>query len=67
MSAEGVPEITFADSEPTADRRCRNCESHLMRQTARVLGDNQGRVHACPECTTYRELHEKASDAGGDA
>ncbi|ELY91435.1 hypothetical protein C484_10421 [Natrialba taiwanensis DSM 12281] len=43
-----------ADTKP--DTECRNCGSHIIPQTARVIGDEFNNVHACPECTTYREL-----------
>lgn len=30
--------------------RCQNCGSHVMDSTRRVYGDDEGYVHACPEC-----------------
>lgn len=41
-------------------RRCQNCDTRVTRQFARVFGDNRDVVHACLECSTYREMHTKA-------
>ncbi|MFC4248249.1 hypothetical protein ACFOZ7_15145 [Natribaculum luteum] len=46
-------------SQTTAPR-CVNCGHQVTRQFARVFGDNRDVVHACPECSTYREM--KTSD-----
>ncbi|ELZ07877.1 DUF7563 family protein [Natrialba aegyptia] len=40
----------------TAGARCRNCDTHVTQQFARVFGDNGDIVHGCPACTTYREM-----------
>ena len=37
-------------------RRCENCESFVTERFARVFGDNDDRVHYCPECASYREM-----------
>ncbi len=44
----------------TSAPRCVNCDNRVTRQFARVFGDNRNVVHACPECSTYREM--KTSD-----
>ncbi|WP_254862652.1 DUF7563 family protein [Halovivax gelatinilyticus] len=44
----------------TSAPRCVNCNNRVTRQFARVFGDNRDVVHACPECSTYREM--KTSD-----
>jgi len=31
---------------------CENCGASVTDQFARTLGDNDDRVHACPDCTT---------------
>jgi hypothetical protein len=31
-------------------RTCEACTSPVTRQFARVFGDNDGRIHACPAC-----------------
>jgi len=31
-------------------RECEGCGSPVSDRFARVFGDNQGEVHACPEC-----------------
>lgn len=45
--------------DPTSTR-CINCGNQVTRQFARVFGDNRDVVHACPDCSTYREM--KTSD-----
>lgn len=37
--------------------RCRNCDSHVTEQFARVFGDNEDSVHYCIDCTTNAHLH----------
>ncbi|MCU4924919.1 hypothetical protein OB905_02825 [Halobacteria archaeon AArc-dxtr1] len=44
----------------TASPRCITCDNQVTKQFARVFGDNRNVVHACPECSTYREM--KTSD-----
>ena len=44
----------------TSAPRCVTCGNQVTRQFARVFGDNRDVVHACPECSTYREM--KTSD-----
>ena len=47
---------------------CLNCDAHVTEQFARVLGDNEDDVHACPECTTQTDIYRGATaDAGFDA
>lgn len=43
-------------SQQTTAPRCINCDNQVTRQFARVFGDNRDVVHACPECSTYREM-----------
>ncbi|MDZ7729864.1 MAG: hypothetical protein U5K37_00895 [Natrialbaceae archaeon] len=47
-------------SDSTSAPHCRSCGNRVTRQFARVFGDNRDTVHACPECSTYREM--KTSD-----
>lgn len=47
-------------SQRTTAPQCVNCDNQVTRQFARVFGDNRDVVHACPECSTYREM--KTSD-----
>lgn len=49
-----------AQDTDTSRPRCVTCGNHVTRQFARVFGDNGDVVHACPECSTYREM--KTSD-----
>lgn len=48
------------------DRQCLNCGRHVTLRFARVLGDNENRVHGCPHCYGFRELSdgEAASSDG---
>lgn len=41
--------------------RCRNCESHVTVQFARVFGDNDDRVHNCIDCVPNAELDDGAA------
>lgn len=43
--------------------RCWNCGGHVTPRFARVMGDNDDKVYACPRCQGFRELSE---GAGGD-
>lgn len=36
--------------------KCSNCDGHVTPDFARVFGDRDDKVHACPECSTYAEL-----------
>jgi DNA-directed RNA polymerase subunit RPC12/RpoP len=47
-------------SRQTAAPKCITCGNQVTRQFARVFGDNRDVVHACPDCSTYREM--KTSD-----
>ena len=52
-----------------SQRRCQNCGGHVSASFRRLYGDESGTVHACPSCSTYRELVGDAADAaaaGGD-
>ncbi len=40
----------------TTAPRCVSCGTQVTRQFARVFGDNRDVVHACPDCSTYREM-----------
>lgn len=43
--------------------RCRNCDSHVTEQFARVFGDNQDHVHNCIDCASNRDLYDGAGSA----
>lgn len=45
------------------DRNCRNCGGHVTPRFARVMGDNEDQVFACPDCQGFRELSEGAGAA----
>lgn len=40
-------------------RRCSQCGSHVSLSFARVFGSNHDSVHACPSCSTLRELQDE--------
>ena len=46
----------MASSRQTTAPNCVTCGNQVTRQFARVFGDNRDVVHACPECSTYREM-----------
>ena len=46
----------LASSRQSNAPSCVNCGNQVTRQFARVFGDNRDVVHACPECSTYREM-----------
>lgn len=46
--------------------RCRNCETHVTEQFARVFGDNDNDVYNCTDCATNRDLYDGAGSAGSD-
>ena len=62
MSTEPTEEkwTPLASERQTSAPRCVTCGHQVTRQFARVFGDNRDVVHACPECSTYREM--KTSD-----
>jgi hypothetical protein len=35
---------------------CKNCESFVTADFARVFGNNDGEVFGCADCTPFREL-----------
>lgn len=43
------------DSKPDPNRCCRGCGSHVSGQYARVMGDEEGVVHSCPNCGSIGE------------
>jgi hypothetical protein len=40
---------------------CQNCGAHVSEVFSRVLGDNDGVVHACPECDSQSALKYTAN------
>ena len=42
-------------------RTCQNCGAHVTKQAARTMGDEDGRVYACPSCTPHRDLQNAAA------
>ncbi|MFC7212978.1 hypothetical protein ACFQMM_06620 [Saliphagus sp. GCM10025308] len=58
MSTEPTQWTPMASREAatTTTPECLNCGNRVTRQFARVFGDNRDDVHACPDCSTYREM-----------
>lgn len=52
-------------AEATERRRCLGCGSHVPAGFRRVHGDEQGRIHRCPDCDTRQRIW-KGSAAGKD-
>ncbi|MFC3476466.1 DUF7563 family protein [Halobacterium litoreum] len=46
--------------------RCRNCDSHVTLQFARVFGDNEDRVHSCIDCVPNAELDDGAASVSDE-
>ena len=40
---------------------CDRCGGYVSADYVRVFGDNQGRIHSCPDCPTGREEESTAS------
>lgn len=38
--------------------QCKECRSHVSEAFARVFGDRNGEVHACPECSVQAGIAE---------
>lgn len=49
------------DDAPENAGVCLGCESHVSAEFARVMGDNQQDVHACPKCANQGELARGAA------
>lgn len=57
------------DAETQPPNRCRGCGAHVSAEFRRTYGDADGRVFACPDCATYREMKGDgaiATDGGAD-
>lgn len=39
--------------------QCRNCDSHVTVQFARVFGNNEDVVHRCIDCAPYGTLEDE--------
>jgi hypothetical protein len=56
--------LDWPDDGRAGVTRCRECGDSVSDSFARVFGDNDDRVHACPTCTTFRDLSEGGGVAG---
>jgi hypothetical protein len=52
------------DTEDSTQHTC-DCGAAVTPHYARVMGDNSGQVHACPECSLQRERFEGATGGAG--
>lgn len=49
-----------ADSwQPEGDRECLTCGASVSQRYARTMGDNQDRVHECPQCPVEESNAER--------
>lgn len=55
------PDVTLGSPEPSNE--CRNCGRQLSPRQARVLGDNDGCVDQCDECTDRTSTANAARDS----
>jgi hypothetical protein len=46
---------------------CRHCGARVDPDVVRVFGDNQGRMHRCPECVPLCQLRHAAHDPDWDS
>lgn len=56
VDRDEVEEVDEGQPKPKWDpgtraRRCNNCDEHVPPGLARGLRDDEGRIHACPQCT----------------
>lgn len=51
-----VTENTVWEPDTGARVQCKNCGKTVSQQWAKVNGDNNDEIHACPRCSTYREV-----------
>ncbi|WP_336035588.1 DUF7563 family protein [Halobacterium yunchengense] len=42
--------------------RCDHCDAHVSDQFARVFADEDGRLHACPNCAANVGIAEVSKD-----
>lgn len=52
------------DRSNDAGSSCLNCGAHVSRDWRRVMGGNDGLVHACPECASNTDLFDGATVHG---
>ena len=54
------PPVEAVDNQ----RQCQSCGAHVSASFRRLYGDESGTVHACPDCSTLRDLEYDALDDG---
>lgn len=52
---------TSVDDAPSMYPSCRQCDSQVSHQFARVFGNNDNVIFACPNCAPMADLPELAS------
>lgn len=46
---------------------CNSCDEYVTADFARVFGDNEGHVHACPACAHMTDINQgAAADRGNE-
>jgi hypothetical protein len=48
-------------SNSPATARCQHCQAHVSPAFARVFGETDGSVHACPACAPGRAIRNGAA------
>lgn len=61
-----APTSTHAgETSQDTQRRCLSCGSHVTRQYARTLGDQDNQVHECPDCPGSTQRRRKNGATAG--
>lgn len=68
-----VDESPYASSESSVVRRpndginttCQYCENVVSTKFVRIFGSDNGTIHCCPDCATFRELQDGAAATPG--
>ncbi|MFB6073121.1 MAG: hypothetical protein ABEJ88_09150 [Halobacterium sp.] len=47
--------------------RCDHCDAHVSEDFARVFSDDDGRLHACPNCSANVGIEQVARNRGREA
>lgn len=61
---DDVDARSWGETDPDTNT-CLSCDGDVPAQVARVLGDNNGNLPACPNCTYYSSWTRAARDERG--
>ncbi len=53
-----VPAWSPRDKDEFSKKQCQHCGNAVTEQYRRVFGGNDDLVHGCPDCKTFREIHD---------